>query len=77
MKILILVLLLFACSEDTTVQMGCQTGIIKGTTIRVAIRCCTKEQHSAGNNVAKGGTANFTDFTSIQWVPIDDCKYCF
>ena len=71
-----LLLIAVACSENETVQMGCQTGILKGTTTRVTIRCCTQEEHFAGDNVANGGTKLFTYYSNVQWQPIDDCKNC-
>jgi len=75
--IAIILLLLLSCGSPDDSEMGCQTGVIKGTSIRVTIRCCTENQHEAGNNVTRGGTANFTDFTNVKWVPINDCKNCY
>jgi hypothetical protein len=76
----LLIILLFAaamgCKEEDTVQMGCQTGIYKGATVRVFIRCCTQEEHLAGNNPAAGGSTLLTYFTSVKWAPIDDCNNC-
>lgn len=79
MKKAIFILLLVAaigCTKETGPQMGCMTGIPKGYTNRGLIRCCTKEQYQAGNNVAAGGTANWTQFTNHQWTPIDNCNNC-
>lgn len=79
MKNLIYILLFAAtaCSKsDPGPQQGCMTGIPKGYTNRGLIRCCTQAQYQAGNNVAIGGTANFSDFTNVTWVATSDCATC-
>jgi hypothetical protein len=80
MKKAIFVLLLVAAmgcaKEEAGPQMGCMTGIPKGYTNRGLIRCCTKEQYLAGNNVAAGGIASFTNYTSVTWTPISNCSDC-
>jgi hypothetical protein len=72
-----LVWLCSSCNNDE-VQMGCQTGILKtgDPNERITIRCCTKEEHNAGSNVAIGGTDLFQYYTSVKWEPVKDCNEC-
>lgn len=68
---------LTSCNNDE-VQMGCQTGILRGSgnDQRVYIRCCTEKQHLAGSNVEIGGSAVVSDYRNLQWTPIDKCENC-
>jgi hypothetical protein len=64
-----------ACSDDDeSSNIGCQTGIPKGSTDRVLIRCSTQQEHLAGNNVNAGGLSTFTNYTQHQWAKCGDCK---
>lgn len=74
-KIIAVALLLFAlsCSDEEESNIGCLTGILKGTNYRVTIRCCTRQEYLAGNNVNAGGTSNWTDYTSHDW---EKCSAC-
>jgi hypothetical protein len=75
--ILILALAVSCNNEEPGPQMGCQTGILKGgSTARVTIRCCTKEQHQAGDNTKIGGTNLFTYYSQVKWEAIDKCENC-
>jgi len=74
--ILALLAIAASCTKETGPQMGCMTGIPKGYTNRALIRCCTKEQYQAGNNVAAGGIASFTNYTSVTWTPVANCNDC-
>jgi hypothetical protein len=74
-KLLVILMILTACSEDEPdTDKGCQTGISKQTGQRELIRCCTQQQALAGDNVQAGGTPNFTNYTNHKWAPCDDCK---
>lgn len=65
------------CSEDEGPQMGCSTGIRKsGGTERKLIRCCTRKEHLAGNNVDAGGIDRFDNYTDWEWEPVSDCDKC-
>lgn len=74
--ILLLVAAMGCTKEEAGPQMGCMTGIPKGYTNRGLIRCCTKEQYLAGSNVAAGGIASFTNYTSVTWTPVANCSDC-
>ena len=88
MKSLIIFLciaLLLCCNKDNSITVdpnpkGCLTGIIKSCSsncTRYLIRCCTKAEYAAGNNVAQGGTANLDLFRDWQWVEVKkDCSEC-
>lgn len=69
--ILLLLLLCISCKEDDTL-MGCSTGVRNGS--RELIRCATKQQHLAGNNISAGGVKHFTAFTNTKWEKCDQCK---
>lgn len=69
-----------SCSEDGEKgpQIGCMTGLPKsGGTDRELIRCCTKEQALAGDNVAAGGIARAKNYKNISWTPVNDCSECY
>lgn len=75
--ILLLIVSSMSCTkEDNGPQMGCMTGIPKGYTKRGLIRCCTKDQYNAGGNVAAGGIASFSNYTSVTWTPVAKCSDC-
>lgn len=66
-----------ACSEDDEPESKSKVRCLTGVNIdgdRVFIRCATKEQYMAGNNVSQGGTANWTNFTGHQWEECDNCN---
>lgn len=69
---ILIILLLFSCSEEDETLKGCSTGIRDGK--RQLIRCATKEQHLAGNNVAAGGVGYFANYKNPQWEKCDQCK---
>jgi len=74
---LLAVLLLAGCSEDPGPQMGCMTGIPKvGDPVRTFMRCCTKQEYLAGNNVERGGISYFSNYTDHEWKPVSDCSKC-
>jgi hypothetical protein len=73
---ILLVIAAMSCADEDTVQMGCQTGILKGTTQRLYIRCCTREQHLAGANEAAGGSAAVSSYSNLEWTAIDKCENC-
>lgn len=74
---IIVVLSLSGCDDEPEgPQMGCLTGVVKGGTSRVLIRCCTKEEYLAGGNVNAGGTSNWSNYESHQWVKVDKCGDC-
>lgn len=73
--VLILALFAFSCSDDDPeTENGCLTGIPTGATDRVLIKCSTREQYLAGNNVSAGGTASWNAYTGHQWAKCNDCK---
>lgn len=79
MRTLLYTLLFIAamsCKDDDEVQMGCQTGIPKGGTTRVYMRCCTEKEHQAGSNTSEGGTTDFTLYNSVQWTSTKNCNDC-
>lgn len=79
MKKLILAIMLVAfmgCEsedQDPNAGTGCMTGIPKGQNYRVQIRCCTRQEFLAGNNVNAGGTSNWTSYTDHDW---EKCSAC-
>lgn len=64
-----------SCSEDDEPkkEVKCLTGV-NNDGDRVFIRCATKEQYLAGNNVAQGGTANWTNYKGHKWEECDNCN---
>jgi len=73
-KILAILVIVCACTEPETDQ-GCLTGIPKsGGTGRILIRCSTRQEYLAGNNVGAGGTVSWDSFISHEWEKCDDCK---
>lgn len=74
-SLLLVAIVLCGCNKDEEESnIGCQTGVPKGASYRVLIRCCTQQQALAGNNVKAGGTANWTDYTDHKWEKCADCK---
>lgn len=73
-----LLLLGSSCSKDE-VQMGCMTGIPKGSTSnnRVKIKCCTQDEFFAGDNTAAGGDARLWNmYTDHKWAAVNSCSEC-
>ena len=74
---LFLMMLLLSCKEDDPgPQMGCSTGIRKSTGNREVIRCCTQQDHLAGDNISQGGTDRFTLYLDHEWYEVSDCSEC-
>lgn len=75
MKKIIFILLLFcSCEEEEVTDLGCQTGIYKGTTDRVFMRCATRQQYMAGDNVNAGGISYSRNYDHQKWEKCDRCK---
>lgn len=72
--IFICLLAFFACEEEPESNIGCMTGIPKGQNYRVQIRCCTKQEYLAGNNVNAGGTSNWTSYEDHEWAKCGACN---
>lgn len=73
--LIILILVINSCQQDDYVpKTGCQTGIRDG--VRKLMRCCSKQEHLAGNNVAAGGISYFSNYTNQQLEPAGSCKEC-
>jgi hypothetical protein len=61
--------------EDPNEGIGCMTGIPKtGGSQRVLMRCCTRKEYLAGENVNAGGVSYFNSYTDHKWEKCDDCK---
>lgn len=82
-KLTVLLLILFltagACQEeDKGPQMGCSIGIRIGEEDLgyQLLRCCTNEQHLAGNNVQAGGISYFANYKQWKWEAVSDCSAC-
>lgn len=71
-----LFLIVFSCRDDDTIQMGCITGEVLGTGVRVPIRCATKKQFEFGSNITAGGTTTWNNYTNHSWSPVSDCTQC-
>lgn len=69
---------LAGCEKDEPEgePMGCMTGIPQGQNYRVLIRCCTRREFLAGDNVNAGGTSNWTHYTRHEWVKVKKCGDC-
>lgn len=65
---------LFGCEDEPETDQGCMTGVPVGLNYSVHIRCCTKQQYLAGNNVNAGGTANWASYTDHKWEKCSSCK---
>lgn len=68
---------LAGCQEEEVSDKGCLTGIRKGESERVLIRCCTYQEYAAGSNVAAGGTASWANYTEHKWEAVADCQDCY
>jgi len=74
-KLLFILIILLSCQEeDNGPRMGCSIGMRDGR-IRL-LRCCTREEHAAGNNVAAGGISYFGNYTQHQWIEVSNCNEC-
>lgn len=72
-KCLLILLLFLACQEeevDPRAGRGCLTGVLKGTTARMTIRCCTYDEFKTGSHFYP----NWTNFTGHKWEKCDDCN---
>jgi len=70
---------IWSCSEeDKGPQMGCSIGIRVGEEDLgyQLLRCCTNEQHLAGNNVQAGGISYFANYKQWKWEAVSDCSAC-
>jgi len=72
--ILGLFLIIVSCEEkDNESNKKCITGVDSNME-RVFIRCATREEFMAGNNVKKGGTANWENYEGHKWESCSNCK---
>lgn len=73
--ILILALAFFSCSDDDDpTDKGCLTGVPKGQTERILIKCSTHDQYLAGSNTGAGGTSAWDSYSGHKWEKCGDCK---
>lgn len=73
---IIICVVALSCGGDDEVQMGCITGEVLGTGIRVPIQCTTKAEFEAGSNVKAGGIKTWNSYSSHQWEAVSDCQKC-
>lgn len=72
-KYIVVLLFVIGCSETEKELIGCTTGIPKGETERVLIRCSTKKQFLAGNNTSQGGISYWNSYTGHKF---EECSNC-